>query len=83
MDRPPGEILSYVHEALKKTRGAVAAVAEIRPHERHLTYAGVGNIAASVVNIRAPEAWFRTAARWALQLRKIQEFKVTGRRTHS
>ena len=28
---PPGEILSYVHEGLKKTRGAVAAVAEIRP----------------------------------------------------
>ncbi len=29
----PGQILSYVHEALKKTRGAVAAIAEIRPRE--------------------------------------------------
>ena len=29
----PGEILRYIHDALRKTRGAVAAVAEIRPKE--------------------------------------------------
>lgn len=42
----PGEILGYMHDALKSTRGAVAAVAEIRPRERTVFYAGIGNIAA-------------------------------------
>jgi len=44
----PGEILSYVHDALRKTRGAVAGIAEIRPQERIVTFAGVGNISAAL-----------------------------------
>ena len=36
----PGEILGYVHDALKKTRGAVAAVAEIRLGDNALIYRG-------------------------------------------
>jgi anti-sigma regulatory factor (Ser/Thr protein kinase) len=46
----PGEILSYMHDALRKTRGAVAGIAEIRPKERKLTFAGVGNISAVLVS---------------------------------
>ena len=46
----PDEILSYVHDALRKTRGAVAAVAEIRPRDRRLTFAGVGNVAAVLLS---------------------------------
>jgi anti-sigma regulatory factor (Ser/Thr protein kinase) len=42
----PEEILSYVHDALRKTRGAVAGIAEIRPTERKMAFAGVGNIGA-------------------------------------
>lgn len=40
----PGEILGRVHDALRKTRGAAVAIAEIRPLSGTLTYAGVGNI---------------------------------------
>jgi anti-sigma regulatory factor (Ser/Thr protein kinase) len=43
-DKSPGAILGYVHDALRKARGAVAAVAEIRPGTGKLVYAGVGNI---------------------------------------
>ena len=46
----PSEILSYVHDALRKTRGAVAAIAEIRPKENLLVYAGVGNISAVLLS---------------------------------
>ncbi len=46
----PGQILGYIHDALKKTRGAVAAVAEILPGKGILTYAGVGNIGAVVLS---------------------------------
>jgi anti-sigma regulatory factor (Ser/Thr protein kinase) len=45
-EKSPAMILGYLHDALRKTRGAVAAVAEIRPAEGKLLYAGVGNISA-------------------------------------
>jgi hypothetical protein len=41
-------LLETVHEALRPTRGAVAAVAEVAPQAGVLRYAGVGNISASV-----------------------------------
>ena len=76
VDRPPGEILGYVHEALKKTRGAVAAVAEIRPHERIVTYAAVGNIAASVVNNHGSRSLVSHSGTLGVAAPKIQEFKI-------
>jgi anti-sigma regulatory factor (Ser/Thr protein kinase) len=46
----PGDILSYIHDALRKTRGAVAGVAEIRPKERRIVFAGIGNVSAVLVS---------------------------------
>ena len=46
----PGEILSYMHDALRKTRGAVAGIAEIRPREQRVTFAGIGNVAAVLLS---------------------------------
>lgn len=46
----PAEILSYMHDALRKTRGAVAGIAEIRPKERKLIFAGIGNISAALLS---------------------------------
>lgn len=48
--KAPGDILSYTHDALKKTRGAVAGVVAISPAQQGLTYAGVGNIYAALVS---------------------------------
>jgi anti-sigma regulatory factor (Ser/Thr protein kinase) len=76
VDRPPGEILSYVHEGLRKTRGAVAAVAEIRPHEEILTYAAVGNTAASVVNSLGSRSLVAHSGTLGVAAPKIQEFKI-------
>jgi serine phosphatase RsbU (regulator of sigma subunit) len=45
----PGEILDRTHGALRSTRGAAVAVAEIREDARELRYAGVGNIAAAAI----------------------------------
>lgn len=45
----PEEILSRAHAELKATRGAVMAVAAIRPREGRVDFAGVGNIAALVL----------------------------------
>jgi len=45
----PETILSQAHSALKSTRGAVMAVAAIRPAEGRVDFAGIGNIAAVVI----------------------------------
>lgn len=46
----PLQILQDVHGALRKTRGAAVAVARIQESKGLLSYAGVGNIAASIVS---------------------------------
>src|SRR5215472_11903781 len=46
----PVAILSDTHAALRKTRGAAEAVAKIEVGKRLLSFAGVGNISASVVS---------------------------------
>ncbi len=71
----PGEILGYVHEALRKTRGAVAGIAEIRPHEGTLVYAGVGNIAAVVLSRGASRSLVSHNGTLGVATSKIQEFK--------
>ena len=43
------DIVSETHGALRKTRGAALALARIDSHRGVLTFAGVGNIAASIV----------------------------------
>ena len=46
----PADILACIHDALKKTRGAVAGIVAISHAQRELTYAGVGNISASLIS---------------------------------
>jgi anti-sigma regulatory factor (Ser/Thr protein kinase) len=47
--RPVGEVLATMHAALRATRGAAVAVAEIDHEARTLDYAGLGNIAGVIV----------------------------------
>jgi anti-sigma regulatory factor (Ser/Thr protein kinase) len=47
--RTPYDVLRDVHKALKATRGAVMAVAAIRPALGTMEFAGVGNISAVLV----------------------------------
>ena len=46
---PPAQILHAVHQALRHTRGGAVAVARIDPASATVAFAGLGNIAASVV----------------------------------
>ncbi len=45
----PGEHLEAIHQAIKGTRGAAVAVASIDLDRREVRFAGVGNIAATVL----------------------------------
>lgn len=75
LESKPGEILTYIHEALKKTRGAVAAVAEIRPREATLVYAGVGNISAVVMSRGASRSLVSHNGTLGVATSRVQEFK--------
>jgi hypothetical protein len=49
-NRPLDEVLQFIHLALKKTRGAAAAIAEIHLANKTVTMAGVGNISVRIFN---------------------------------
>jgi len=73
---PPGEILGYLHDALRKTRGAVAGIAEIRPDKSLLTYAGVGNIAAAVVAGDISRSLISHNGTLGMAMSRVQEFTM-------
>jgi anti-sigma regulatory factor (Ser/Thr protein kinase) len=73
----PGEILGYMHDALRKTRGAVAAIAEIRPTDHSLAYAGVGNISGVVLNGNNSRSLVSHNGTLGITAPRIQEFRST------
>jgi hypothetical protein len=75
-DLPPSEILGRLHDALKKTRGAVGSVVEIRPQEGTLTYAGVGNISASVVTGNSSRSLVSHNGTLGMVTARLQEFQL-------
>jgi anti-sigma regulatory factor (Ser/Thr protein kinase) len=77
MSLGPGEILSYINDALRKTRGAVAAIAEIRPNENRLVYAGVGNISGVVLAGENSRSLVSHNGTLGISAPKIQEFIST------
>jgi len=76
VSKSPGQILSYMHDALRKTRGAAAAVCEIRPAEGSLIYAGVGNTAAVVLSHKISRNLVSHNGTLGATMPRIQEFRV-------
>ncbi|HZI58879.1 MAG TPA: SpoIIE family protein phosphatase [Verrucomicrobiae bacterium] len=73
---PPAEIISRLHDALKKARGAAAAVAEIRPLAGTLIYAGVGNIAGSILSNTLSRSLVSHNGTLGHVMARVQEFKT-------
>lgn len=71
----PHEVLRCVHDALRKTRGAVAAVAEIRPAEGTLLYAGVGNISGCLMDRNGSSGLISHNGTLGASAPKIQELR--------
>ena len=74
-DLSPGQILGYIHDALRKTRGAVAAIAEIQPQAGSLVYAGVGNIAGVIIDGNASRSLVSHNGTLGMATARIQEFR--------
>jgi len=72
----PASLMTRLHDALKKTRGAAAAVAEIRPLAGTLTYAGVGNISGSILSSTLSRSLVSHNGTLGHVMARVQEFKV-------
>lgn len=72
----PAEIVGFIHDALRKTRGAVGAVAEVRPQEGIIRYAGIGNISASLLSTEGSRSLVSHNGTLGMVASKIQEFRT-------
>jgi anti-sigma regulatory factor (Ser/Thr protein kinase) len=70
----PQEILQDIHAALRKTRGAAAAVARIQPATGLLSFAGVGNISACIVSAGTSRSMASHNGTVGLHMPRVQEF---------
>ncbi len=74
--RSPREIVTELHEALRGTRGAALAVADVTaaPNGAAVRYCGVGNTVATLVSEAPPRALPSMNCTAGLQVRAMQEF---------
>lgn len=72
----PADLLEVVHAGLRKTRGAVAAVAEIRPGRGVLTFAGIGNVAGRVMTGSNSRSIASHNGTLGVSVSRIQEFQL-------
>jgi anti-sigma regulatory factor (Ser/Thr protein kinase) len=71
----PAAILAEVHAGLRSTRGAAVAIASLDCRNQEIRYAGVGNIAASVVTGDQCRHMVSHNGTVGHEVRKIQEFQ--------
>ena len=70
----PVDILQIIHQALRSTRGAAVAVADVEPELQVIRYAGVGNIATSILANGASRSMVSHNGTVGHEARKFQEF---------
>ncbi|HBL62958.1 MAG TPA: serine/threonine protein kinase [Cyanobacteria bacterium UBA8803] len=70
----PKAILELAHAALRSTRGAAVAIAEINLTEQTLRFAGIGNIAGVILRGAESQSLVSYNGTVGHQFRKIQEF---------
>lgn len=74
VDASPAEVVQRLHAGLRATRGAALAVAELDPGRRLLRYAGIGNIAGTILAGGATRSLVSHHGTAGHDARRIQEF---------
>ena len=72
--RSPKEIVERVHEAIRSTRGAAFAVAQVNHGENIVRFAGVGNISAMIVDHGVNRHMVSHNGTAGSEVRRITEF---------
>jgi anti-sigma regulatory factor (Ser/Thr protein kinase) len=73
-DKAPAEIIERAHDALRTTRGAALAVAQIDHDRETVQFCGVGNITAAIVDGGAARQLVSLNGTAGVEVRKILEF---------
>jgi anti-sigma regulatory factor (Ser/Thr protein kinase) len=73
--REPAELLEDVHGALRSTRGAAVAIAELDRRRRSVRFAGLGNIAGAIVGDGTSHNLVSHHGTAGHQMRRIQQFE--------
>lgn len=73
--RDASHIIDAVHNALRHTRGAAAAVALLQPESELCVFCGIGNIAGSIRSPGMSRSMVSQNGTLGHQVRKIQEFQ--------
>jgi hypothetical protein len=76
------DIIHDTHLALRKTRGAAFALAKIDPQKGLLSFAGVGNIAASIVGPGSSRSMASHNGILGQQMERVQEFTAPWSRNN-
>ena len=72
--QPPAAVVQVAHEALRSTRGAAMAGAQLDRGRRTLRFAGVGNIVGSVHQGAGSRSMASVNGTAGLQIRTVQEY---------
>src|SRR5690606_30847677 len=72
LDRAPAQTIEALHEALRATRGAAVAVAEVDYPRAKVNYAGLGNISGALLSPGSVRRLISFNGTAGLQARKIQ-----------
>ena len=75
--RSPSAIVEAAHAALRSTRGAALAIAEIDFEQQSVRFAGIGNIAASIFSFTEHHNLVSHNGTVGHEIRKIQEFNYS------
>ena len=74
-DLPPGKLVESVHDALRHTRGAAVAIAELDTDRRIVVFSGLGNISAAIFSSSDPVRRMVSSTGTAgMEARHIREF---------
>jgi anti-sigma regulatory factor (Ser/Thr protein kinase) len=76
----PAEMLERIHDALRPTRGAAAAVIEVDRPNKRLRFAGIGNIAGTILTDDASRGVVSHHGTVGHHVRRIQEFTYPWRK---
>lgn len=73
-DASAGQLVGLMHDALRATRGAAVAVAQVQPAASRVVYCGVGNISATIVGGHQARHLVSQHGTLGRDVKRIQEF---------
>ncbi len=71
----PAAVLDAIHKALRATRGAAVALADVDASRHRVRYAGVGNIAGAILSTGHPRSLVSHNGTVGAEMRRVREFE--------